>query len=269
MNNREKIASYFLLNSGGGAPNNSYVQGVLDVSSDSPSQPKIDALNTFFNSINSLMGLAEMIKIYSLNDATLIDFQLYNFKNPSLNKSIPVSSPSYGTEGYESNGTTSYVNDNIKVNRRAGIESNFTSLCFVVGEVDMTGLSNKAIYGSQVDASQYVIARITNATLASFWGYSTALTLALSGTSHLYGNVSTSTNKSKGLLDSTYTAGMAPVAPSLSYDIFSCAWNYGGSPFQFNEQTPIGIRFEGYQLTPEQIEIFRLACVQYKNDVFF
>jgi hypothetical protein len=247
-----------------GSSNNSYVQGVLNVSSDSPSAGTITALNTFFDSIDSLMSEAEMIKIYALNNNSLTDFQLYNFVNPAIYKSVPVSTPTYAVKGYISAGA-GYLDGGIPANRRALI-GDFSSLGY--GMDASTTFDNTALWGANPGVLG-LLRPLISATLGEGYPYnnsSTSFTNTDCKGMFWLRNIDATLSKS-GKNATESTSSRTTVNPSTGVNITDLCWVSSGTPSNIMIKSHLGFRWEGHELSVANIETIRTAFETYLSSI--
>lgn len=271
---KKLLIAFVMLISVGSRPlfasqNNVYVQSWADKVSalgyNAPSQTLVNALNSFFDAIDDKMSSIEMIKIYSLNDASLQNASTLNFKNPNLYQSSLVNSPAYGVNGFKSNGTTSYLDGNILINRRSGIEADFYSAAY--GVDDDGSVSSNAFMGAIVATSKYLLVRpYQSGGVLEGFGYTGSRTIPASGPKGMSGNVSDS-GQSRLFRNSTVTALLAVTSPTLANSIYDCAWNNSGSPSGFRSESYVGLRIEGYEITSVQSEEIRVNFESFLTDI--
>lgn len=257
---------WFYINSG--TTNNPYVQAVINLSSDSPGAATIAALNAFFNAIDSTMSLAENIKMYALNNSGIADFQLYNFANPSLYKSIPVSSPTYGVKGYKSTGAN-YVNGVITPYRRSLIEQNFCSMVYSLD--DVATQDNSAFFGAASSTTKNVFIRpltaLGNHCQAGAYGgaifsQSTLTTLGLSGIRSI------STTQSECFKNGVSgTPNVTAASGGVVNPLYDCCRNSTSGPTDYCTKASVSFRWDGYQLTIGQAEIIRTALLSFYSAI--
>lgn len=254
----------------GGASNNSSVQAWLD-KGDSlgrtlPAQGTIDALNTFFDSIDSIISLAECIRFYGLNDNTLEQIARLNFIDPDTYQATLVNSPVYSVNGFKSNGTTSYIDSNVPVNRRANIQKDFSTACYVFESAALA--ANKALFGaygntkfmsveasSGVNLTGYPYGNVINVADTNFQGMHLVKTKTGDNTRGVY------------IRNGVVYGNNLNSAASASDDVFELAYNLVGAPTNRNDACNVGFMWYGYSITEAQEEILRNALVQYKSDV--
>lgn len=240
---------------------NAYVEAVLAQAAtdgvDVPSDATVEALDDFFNSINSVMSKAEMIKIGYLWDEDLLQFSRYNYVNPAQYKSVFYNGdPVYSFRGWSSDGD-SYIDDIITMKRRANLQLNSSSI--VVTDAFANTSVDQAACGS-VSGNFYVIRPY----------YTGASSYYFAGLNHI-GNIASvqngftgvSTSGSGGtvprwLQNSTYKNG-ASLTTEMTNDlpVFTCAYNNAGTAIKFYTVGNIQFRWEGQELTDGEMELIR------------
>jgi len=251
-----------------------YVQGVKNVASDSPNAFTLNTLSAFFETINTHLSLTEMIKIYALKNNALTDFQLHNYVTPGANKSIPVSSPIYSDHGYRSAGAGSYVREVININRRAGIEDNFSEL---VSSYSTWTADETLMYLTGVSTSSsnrlYFVPKISGGPAFLAFNGTSEGTLPTGSPDHS-GFFSLSSNgaaanysrnsRNGNFTDFVLTTSAAPSGLS-NYEMASCAWNNNGSVIRQHTQADVEFRVCGYEMSDAVINAIRTAWNTYKT----
>lgn len=259
---------------GSSSSNNSYVQAALNrgtaLGYTLPNAARITALNTFFDSINSLMSLAESIKIYALNNALLSNFSTLNYVDPTLYQSTLINSPTYGVNGFRSNGTDSYVNENIPINRRAGIEDNFSELASS-NSAHTTDESNMYLFGATgrtgTSCRTWMLGKAFGTTGARMFNNQSA---AIVTTNH-DGFYSMSSNgvtvlrprhgKNGSYIDGTLDS-LGPTGLT-NYNMFTCAINTNGTPSGYHSQADVEFKWSGFELSDANIATISAAFQTY------
>jgi hypothetical protein len=273
VNAQDKKKLFFFLTQQSGSVNNEYVQTVIDKASADgfgssvPNATTISALNTFFNTIDPVMSKAEMIKITRLNDMNSQEFSKYNFVDPTLYKSTYSGTIIYSLKGVSSDGS-SYINDGITMKRRAGLNTNSSSIAVTEAFSDVS--LDQAVCGSVsgnyyimrpyfTGASSYYFAGLTNfgVTDTKQNVFSCMSTDGVGGT------------KPRFLQNTTYKDNSSNLGAEMTSDIavYTCAYNNAGTAIRFYTGGNIGFRWEGYELIDSEKELIRDAWNQYVIDV--
>ncbi len=243
--------------------NNPYVQAWLDrgaaLGYALPPDIVINALNDFFDAIDSLMPLAEMVKFYALNNATLSQIATLNFVNPLLYQSVLINSPTYDARGFISNGTTSYINGNIATNRRANIQDDFSQMAY---GMDIVSVPSVALCGSQITGGFYLV-RPGGPVNADIYPFNGASVISSANHKAMFGNYSISSTQARSFRNNAQGAIINAAGLGNALTIFDCSWNNSGSPSNLNSVSHVGFRWEGFQLTNVQTEIIRIAFESY------
>lgn len=259
---------WWIENSSGGSPNNSTVQTWLNrlttLGYTHPPSGTITELNTLFDGLSPYLSKAEMIKVYGLNDAGVSQASTVNFVSPTANQTTLASSPVYSINGWKSAGSGSYLNENILINRRAGIEDDVSGLAYVIGT--STTQNAEAAFGSRATGSAFYVCRIFNTgSVANIFPMAgSAVNVAGTNSQGFYSISSVDTTNSIGGKDGTYSSNLAHVTPDQSENIYTCAWQGGGGSSVNNlTKAEVGFRWEGYQLTTTEINAIRTLVVSY------
>jgi hypothetical protein len=249
------------------AGTNAFVQAGLDqadvLSYTKPAGATLTALNTLFNSLDPYIMLAESIKIYGLNDASLQNFSTLNLFTPKYNQSLLISTPTYGVHGWKSAGAGKCIDENIRVNRRTGIESDFSSMCSS-NSADVSA-NAFALFGVQATTGAvYVLVKPNNSagtTLAG--GYASAdigaANTASDGFFSMSSNGSSNTRARLGINGSYTNSAQVFVAPTQTYTEYTCAWNFGGAVTAPHTTADIEFRWIGRRVTDAQEAVIRTA----------
>lgn len=256
---------WFILNSGGGEPNNPYVQAWIDKGisegGGTPSDTLISALNTLFDSIgDTILAKGEMLKIYGLNDVSLQINSTINFIDPDLYRSVLVSSPTYSVKGFKSTGVGVYIDGGIKADRRALATDGFSSLCFMTETYDT--ITTESAFG--VKAGGYLLVRPYSGT-GSPQGYPLSGASQIGDNSYgLLGCYSTGLLKSRVYADGTVSpSDLTSTDPATSDNIYDLGWNQAGVHREPLLNNTLGFRWEGYQLTVAEMNIIRDSLVTF------
>jgi lysophospholipase L1-like esterase len=258
--------------SGTQEPNNVFVQGVIDKATvdgvSIPNANTINALNTFFNSLESVMSKAEMIKIGKLWDGNGLAFSAYNFVNPSTFKdTYPAGNPVYGLNGWSSDGTT-YINNGITIKRRENLQLDSSSI--TVTQAFNNASSNQVASGCSSGNIYAIRPYLSGGGIFYMMGVQG---MAPADTTHTV-FTALSTNGASGTRprlnqNGNFGTGTTNITTEFTDDIpiFTGCLNNAGTPTAFYTQGNVCFRWEGYELEDEEVELIRAAWNQYVIDV--
>lgn len=261
MNNIKR--NFWYLNSAGG--NNALVDAWLQKGS-SPPAATVTALNTLFDGLAPYLSLAEMIKVYALNDAGSNAISAYNFIDPDANTSTFPVSPTYHANGWIGNGSTQYINENISTYRRAGIHTNYSSMARIISS-DTTS-RNQYIYGGTDGIGIQCGLKPKNAGLVQMYNYNAGTTQTNSVSNDGFYANSNDGGTARGGRNSTWTTLAAIGSPSSTgRDIYTLGMNNEGSLLQPYQGGYCAFRWEGYGMTTGEMDSVRTLVNAYLTEL--
>lgn len=252
----KKLTNWWL----GGASGNANVTAWLAKGTPPPAAT-VTALNTLFDGLSPYLSLAEMIKVYALNDASSGSISAYNFVNPDTYTSTFPVSPTHHANGWIGNGSTQYISENITTNRRSGIETNYSGMVRIIS-ADTTS-RNQYAFGARAQVGVQYGLKPKNADLVQMYNYNAGVTQANAVSNDGFYAITNNASTTAGGRNSSYITLGTATAPSEGYNIFTLGYNNGGSLLQPFQGGYVAFRWEGYGMTTTQINAVRTLVDAY------